>query len=196
MREAQAGYPVTMIRLRLRLRRKADGLTLVLPPVPPGRRGRQIPAPALTLHGRFEARDGFLEIGIGLRVTSWSFLTSHARVLLCIARDPGARLRDIAATWTSPNAVVPRLEDADTRPFCSRQSTAGRNRLPPAGPSRVSPQRPRTPEHALITLSNHGSCVASAQVPDLFANSGPGCRGQPGRPARPGGPRHPGTGHA
>jgi DNA-binding IclR family transcriptional regulator len=31
-------------------------------------------------------------------VTSWSFLTSYARVLLCIARDPGARLRDIAAS--------------------------------------------------------------------------------------------------
>ena len=28
----------------------------------------------------------------------WAFLTSHARVLLCIARDPGVRLRDIAAT--------------------------------------------------------------------------------------------------
>jgi DNA-binding transcriptional ArsR family regulator len=31
-------------------------------------------------------------------VTEWSFLTNHARVLLCIARDPGVRLRDIAAT--------------------------------------------------------------------------------------------------
>ena len=31
-------------------------------------------------------------------MTSRSFLTSHARVLLCIARDPGARLRDIAAS--------------------------------------------------------------------------------------------------
>ena len=31
-------------------------------------------------------------------MTSWSFLTSHARVLLRIARDPGARLRDIAAS--------------------------------------------------------------------------------------------------
>ena len=29
---------------------------------------------------------------------NWSFLTSHARVLLCIVSDPGARLRDIAAT--------------------------------------------------------------------------------------------------
>jgi hypothetical protein len=30
-------------------------------------------------------------------VESWSFLTNHARVLLRIADDPGARLRDIAA---------------------------------------------------------------------------------------------------
>jgi len=31
-------------------------------------------------------------------VTSWSFLTSNARVLLRIAHDPGARPRDIAAS--------------------------------------------------------------------------------------------------
>jgi hypothetical protein len=31
-------------------------------------------------------------------VTGWSFLTSHAQVLLCIAHDPGARLRHIAAS--------------------------------------------------------------------------------------------------
>ena len=31
-------------------------------------------------------------------MAEWSFLTNHARVLLCIARDPGVRLRDIAAT--------------------------------------------------------------------------------------------------
>jgi len=30
-------------------------------------------------------------------VAGWSFLTNHARVLLCIAHDPGVRLRDIAA---------------------------------------------------------------------------------------------------
>jgi hypothetical protein len=31
-------------------------------------------------------------------VPSWSFLTNHARVLLCIAHDPGIRLRDIGDT--------------------------------------------------------------------------------------------------
>ena len=32
-----------------------------------------------------------------MAVASWGFLTNHARVLLCIAHDPGVRLRDIAA---------------------------------------------------------------------------------------------------
>jgi DNA-binding MarR family transcriptional regulator len=31
-------------------------------------------------------------------VAGWGFLTSHARVLLCIAHDPGVRLRDIAVS--------------------------------------------------------------------------------------------------
>jgi hypothetical protein len=31
-------------------------------------------------------------------VAEWGFLTNHARVLLHIAHDPGARLRDIAAS--------------------------------------------------------------------------------------------------
>jgi len=30
-------------------------------------------------------------------MTNWSFLTKHGRVLLCIAHDPGVRLRDIAS---------------------------------------------------------------------------------------------------
>ena len=29
---------------------------------------------------------------------TWSFLTNHARVLICIAQDPGVRLREIGAT--------------------------------------------------------------------------------------------------
>ena len=31
-------------------------------------------------------------------MVSWGFLTNHARVLLCIAHDPGVRLRDIASS--------------------------------------------------------------------------------------------------
>jgi len=31
-----------------------------------------------------------------MSTAGWTFLTNHAQVLLCIARDPGIRLRDIA----------------------------------------------------------------------------------------------------
>ncbi len=31
-------------------------------------------------------------------MSEWSFLTNYARVLVCIAHDPGMRLRDIATT--------------------------------------------------------------------------------------------------
>jgi DNA-binding transcriptional ArsR family regulator len=47
---------------------------------------------------------------------SWSFLTNHARVLLCVAADPGARLRDIAATVgiteRRAHAIITDLVDA------------------------------------------------------------------------------------
>jgi hypothetical protein len=49
-------------------------------------------------------------------MTEWSFLTNHARVLVCIAHDPGARLRDIATTVgiteRSAYAIVTDLTDA------------------------------------------------------------------------------------
>jgi DNA-binding transcriptional ArsR family regulator len=49
-------------------------------------------------------------------VAQWSFLTNHARALLCIAHDPGLRLRDMAEalgiTERSAYAIVADLADA------------------------------------------------------------------------------------
>jgi biotin operon repressor len=49
-------------------------------------------------------------------MTEWSFLTNHARALVCIAHDPGVRLRDIAAalgiTERSVYAIVADLTAA------------------------------------------------------------------------------------
>jgi hypothetical protein len=49
-------------------------------------------------------------------VESWNFLTNHGRVLLCIAREPGVRLRDVAAslaiTERSAHAIVADLTAA------------------------------------------------------------------------------------
>lgn len=46
----------------------------------------------------------------------WSFLTNHARALLCIAHDPGVRVREIAAqvgvTERTAHGIVSDLVDA------------------------------------------------------------------------------------
>jgi hypothetical protein len=62
-------------------------------------------------------------------VTSWSFLTNHARVLLCIAHDPGMRLRDLAAslgiTERSAHGIVTDLAAAG---YVVKQKDGRRNR--------------------------------------------------------------------
>jgi hypothetical protein len=51
-----------------------------------------------------------------LAVAAWSFLTNHGRALLCIARDPDVRVRDIAAnlaiTERRAHDIVTDLVDA------------------------------------------------------------------------------------
>jgi hypothetical protein len=59
----------------------------------------------------------------------WSFLSKHGRVLLCIAHDPGVRLRDIAAsvgiTERSAYAIVTDLAAAG---YAVKQKDGRRNR--------------------------------------------------------------------
>jgi len=60
---------------------------------------------------------------------SWSFLTNHAQVLLCIAHDPEIRLRDIAArlsiTERSAYGIVTDLAAAG---YLVKQKDGRRNR--------------------------------------------------------------------
>ena len=62
-------------------------------------------------------------------MVSWGFLTNHARVLLCIAHDPGVRLRDIAAslgiTERSAHGIVTALTAAG---YVVKQKDGRRNR--------------------------------------------------------------------
>ena len=62
-------------------------------------------------------------------MANWSFLTNHARVLMCIAHDPGARLRDIAAglgiTERSAYGIVTELAEAG---YVVKQKDGRRNR--------------------------------------------------------------------
>lgn len=64
-----------------------------------------------------------------LATPSWTFLTNHGRVLLCIAHDPGVRLRDIAArldiTERSAYGIVTDLTQAG---YIVKQKDGRRNR--------------------------------------------------------------------
>ena len=60
---------------------------------------------------------------------SWSFLTNHAQVLICIAQDPGIRLREIGdavgITERAAHRIVVELADAG---YISRERNGRRTR--------------------------------------------------------------------
>jgi predicted ArsR family transcriptional regulator len=62
------------------------------------------------------------------RAHSWSFLTNHAQVLLCIAHDPGIRLREIGEavgiTERAAHRIVVELAGAG---YISRRRNGRRN---------------------------------------------------------------------
>src|SRR5580692_9267216 len=59
---------------------------------------------------------------------SWNFLTNHAQVLVCIANDPGVRLREIAErvgiTERAVHRIVGELGNAG---YVTRERTGRRN---------------------------------------------------------------------
>jgi hypothetical protein len=93
---------------------------------------------------------------------NWTFLTSHARVLLCIAHDPGARLRDIASslgiTERSAYGIVTDLAEAG---YVVKQKNGRRNRyqiqahLPLPEPA----SRERTVGEVLALLAGAGATL-------------------------------------
>jgi DNA-binding MarR family transcriptional regulator len=69
-----------------------------------------------------------LEIKIKQDMANWTFLSHHAQVLLCIAHDPGIRLRDIGdqvgITERTTHSIVNELADAG---YLSRERRGRRN---------------------------------------------------------------------
>jgi DNA-binding MarR family transcriptional regulator len=65
-----------------------------------------------------------------LRTTTkhWDFLTNHAHVLLCVAQDPGMRLRDIAAAvGITERAAHKILSDLVNEGYVERDRIGRRN---------------------------------------------------------------------
>jgi hypothetical protein len=101
-----------------------------------------------------------------LTATGWTFLTNHGRVLLCIARDPGIRLRDIAAslgvTERSAFGIVTDLTEAG---YIVKQRDGRRNRYEVQAhlPLREPTSRERTIGDLLALLA--GSSTTDAAGP-------------------------------
>ena len=66
---------------------------------------------------------------MGSAIPSWTFLSNHAQVLLCIANDPGVRLREIGdqvgITERAVHRIVGELDEAG---YLARERDGRRNR--------------------------------------------------------------------
>jgi MarR family len=125
-------------------------------------------------------------------VETWRFLTNHARVLLCIARDPGVRLRDVAAslgiTERSAHAIVADLAAAG---YLVKHKHGRRNRYQIQAylplPERAS-QEPAIGD-VLALLTGHGvgpESQESAPGRQHASTSGSDHQQSPGTSQRPG----------
>jgi DNA-binding IclR family transcriptional regulator len=62
-------------------------------------------------------------------MAEWSFLTNHARTLVCIAHDPGVRLRDVATTLgITERSVFGIVTDLTTAGYVIKDKDGRRNR--------------------------------------------------------------------
>lgn len=96
----------------------------------------------------------YLGVGTVDAMQGWTFLTNHAHVLLCVVRDPEARLRDVAdmvgITERAAQRIVADLVEAGYLER-TRQGRGNRYRLHPDVPLR-HPMDRDTAIGQLVTL--------------------------------------------
>lgn len=89
-----------------------------------------------------------------LTTERWTFLTNHAHVLLCIAEDPGVRLRDVALKVGITERATQRIvADLVEDGYITRTRVGRRNyyELHPDAPLRRWPLE-HLPVRALLSL--------------------------------------------
>lgn len=98
------------------------------------------------------------DAGLSASGGQWTFLTNHAHVLLCIARNPGIRLRDVSAavgiTERSTQRIVADLEQAG---YLTRKRAGRRNLY------EIHPELPF--RHPVEKLSRIGTLLSLLSIP-------------------------------
>ena len=95
--------------------------------------------------------------------TGWTFLTNHARVLAAIARDPGVRVRDIAARCLlTERAVQKIIADLETDGYLmhTRSGRSNRYEIPDGTVLRHPADAGPTVADLLALLAVHHSSMA------------------------------------
>jgi hypothetical protein len=97
------------------------------------------------------------------------FLASHARVLLCIARDPGVRLRDIAARTGATGRTAYGITDLTGAGHVVKHKDSCRNRYQIQAhlPLSETGSRERTISEVLALLGNTGGRDAPPGLADV-----------------------------
>ena len=63
------------------------------------------------------------------QVSSWTFLSNHSHVIICLARDPEMRLRDIAvAVGITERAAIRIVSELEEAGYVARERFGRRNR--------------------------------------------------------------------
>ena len=114
-------------------------------------------------------------------MADWKFITNHAQVLLCIARDQETRLREVAEacgiTERAAHRIVADLEEAG---YTSRERIGRRNRY--EFHPEVAMRHPRM-EQRFVHDIRMGDLIAP-----LMARTGPACEPPPTGIGRAGAP--------
>lgn len=90
-------------------------------------------------------------------MADWTFLTNHAHVLLCVSKDPGMRLRDIAeAVGITERAAQRIIAELVADGYLTRERDGRRNRyqLYPELPLRHPLERNHQIGELLMTLGS------------------------------------------
>lgn len=118
---------------------------------------------------------------------SWTFLTNHAHVLVCIARDPGIRIREIAErVGITERAAQGIVADLAAAGYVTRTRIGRRNRyeIDPTRPVRHPLEQP----HSIGDLLSAIAAIenrAGASAPEPAAPPGAERRPPATRPSQP-----------
>ena len=105
---------------------------------------------------------------------NWTFLTNHARVLLCIAHDPGCACATSRSAWASPNATPTASSPTWPRPVTwssSRMAAATATRSRRTCRSRTTRHGRTVGEVLALLAGTDGSAATDADRPQTAAAS-------------------------